>query len=239
MDVVVFRYQGRFAHFLRAETTVNAMTYPVPPRTVILGLLGAILGLHKDSPQEELRQAKIAVAGKIPSTFWHKANMRKNLPAALAFQVKKSERGTSKDEKNTRIPQEFLWKPCFRVFVSLPDRFHDEFAMRAAERRWHFSPCMGLSELFADLEWLQNLTATQLGSGIQEINSVVSLDRCTLDSKTAYSSNLALHKVRMPRDVTCDRIFTHANYILEREGRPIPVHSDQAWQVGDDKVIFL
>ncbi|MCA9199790.1 MAG: type I-B CRISPR-associated protein Cas5 [Planctomycetales bacterium] len=239
MDVVVFRYHGRFAHFLRAETTVNAMTYPVPPRTVIFGLIGAVLGLPKDCAQEELTSARIAVAGKIPSTFWHKTNMRKNLPAPLAFQVKKNEKGTSKDEKNTRIPQEFLWKPSFRVFVSLPDRFHHEFANRVEERRWHFSPCMGLSELLANLEWEQNLTATQLGSEVQYVNSVVPLDRCKLDSQTAYSSSLALHKVRMPRDVTRDRVFTHANYVLERDGQPIPVESDQAWQVGDEKVIFL
>jgi len=239
MKVAVFRYRGRFAHFLRAETTVNAMTYPVPPRTVIFGLIGAVLGLSKDCAQDEFAETSIAVAGKVPATFWHKANMRKNLPTPLAFRVKRRETGTSKDEKNTRIPQEFLWKPDFRVFVALPDRIHQEFVARISDRRWHFTPCLGLSELLADLEWIGERCAVSLRKEIHSITSVVALDRCQLDPATAYSSSLALQKLRMPRHVTNERVFSHANYVLERDARPIPVETDAAWQVSGEKVVFL
>ena len=108
MRVVAFRYYGRFAHFLRAEATANALTYPFPPRTTLLGMIGAITGMPKDTAQVELANARFAVGGRIPGRFWHKANMRKNLPAPLNLQVKKSEKGSSKAEKNTRIPQEWL-----------------------------------------------------------------------------------------------------------------------------------
>ncbi len=239
MRVAVFQYRGRFAHFLRAETTVNAMTYPVPPRTVLLGLIGAVLGFAKDTAQERLADAKIAVAGAIPSTFWHKANMRKNLPTPLSFQIKNSEKGSSKDEKNTRVPQEFLWKPDFRVFVSLPADVHETLVERVAYRRWHFTPCLGLSELIADLNWIDQFEATANHNGVQQVNSVVLLDAGKLDSVTATASNLALHKVRMPRNVTTDRVFSHANYLVERHGKAIPMETDQAWQVGDDTVVFL
>ena len=49
MEVVTFVWQAKYGHFLRAESNVNALTYPVPPRTAVLGLLGAILGLEKDA----------------------------------------------------------------------------------------------------------------------------------------------------------------------------------------------
>ena len=45
MRVVRFRYQGRVGHFLRAEMNASALSYPVPPRTALLGLVGNILGL--------------------------------------------------------------------------------------------------------------------------------------------------------------------------------------------------
>ena len=48
MELINFRLSGRFAHFLRAEASASALSYPVPPRTVILGILGAVLGLSKD-----------------------------------------------------------------------------------------------------------------------------------------------------------------------------------------------
>src|SRR5918995_594562 len=59
---VVFEYAGRFGHFLRAEASVSALSYPVPPRTVLLGVIGAVLGLEKDTPQVELAEALISVS---------------------------------------------------------------------------------------------------------------------------------------------------------------------------------
>ena len=128
MKVVTFRFGGRFAHFLRAEATANALTYPFPPRTVLLGVIGAITGMPKDTAQVKLADAKFAVGGRLPDRFWHKANMRKNLPAPLNLQVKKSEKGSSKAEKNTRIPQEWLWNPSFKVWAAFPEQVHDDVA---------------------------------------------------------------------------------------------------------------
>lgn len=239
MNVTIFEYGGRFGHFLRAEATVNAFSYPIPPRTVLLGLAGAILGLPKDTAQDILSDAQFAVAGPIPQRFWHKANMRKNIPSPLSYVIKKSENGTRKEEKNTRIPQEFLWKPLYRIYAALPPSHHNEFAMRLAERRWHFSPCLGLSELLADLNWIANGEAMPLPDSVQEVTTVVSLDDAELNGPSAHANGLAVQKLRMPRVVTSDRIFSHCNYLLERDGRPIPVTTSHAWQVDAAKVMFL
>ena len=51
MKIVHFELSGRFGHFLRAEANRDMPSYPIPPRTAVLGLIGAILGLTKDSPQ--------------------------------------------------------------------------------------------------------------------------------------------------------------------------------------------
>ena len=80
---VVFEYAGRFGHFLRAEASVSALSYPVPPRTALLGMIGAVLGLEKDTPQVELKDALIAVSGPVPATHWHRVKFRKDPPAAL------------------------------------------------------------------------------------------------------------------------------------------------------------
>src|SRR5215218_7998053 len=103
---VVFEYAGRFGHFLRAEASVSALSYPVPPRTALLGMIGAVLGLEKDAPQVELADAMIAVSGPIPRTHWHKVKLRKKLPEPLPLRVKKGDKGRSAAEKATLIRQE-------------------------------------------------------------------------------------------------------------------------------------
>jgi len=83
MKLISFQITGRYGHFLRAEGGASAPTYPVPPRTVILGVIGAVLGLKKDQPQILLEPAHIALSGRLPQMHWHKAKLRKDSPAAL------------------------------------------------------------------------------------------------------------------------------------------------------------
>ena len=210
MQVVRFSYSGRLGHFLRAEATANALTYPIPPRTALLGF-GAILGLPKDSAQDVLASAKFAVHGRIPDRFWHKANMRKTLPNALPFSVKKSDKGSSAEEKNTRLPQEMLWQPRFDIFASLPESHQTEFDTRIRDGRTHFTPCLGLSELIASVAWISSDTGTLLAEGEYEVGSAVAMDRGALDAKHARNQQLAIQKIRMPRSVDPMRVFVHQN----------------------------
>lgn len=239
MEIVEFSYSGRFGHFLRAESTVNAMTYPVPPRTAILGLIGAVMGFQKDTLSSRIADAQVAVSGPVPETYWHKANMRKNIPSLLNQKIKKTEKGSRKDEKNTRIPQEFLLKPTYQISVSLQDELHGEFCERIKSRRWHFSPCLGLSEHLADLTWVACFKAKQLKSGIHCINSVLTASSVRLQTAQIRDERLVMQRLRMSQSVTEDRVFSHSNYFLERSGKPIPVETDQAWEIGDRKVLFL
>ena len=240
MNVVCFRYSGKFGHFLRAEANANGITYPVPPRTVLLGLVGAVLGLSKDEPQTKLADARLAVGGELPKRFWHKTNIRKDPPAPLPHKVKASDKGSSSEQRNFRFPQEWLWKPDFRVWAALPGEFHGQFVRRLKGRQWHFTPCLGLSEMLADLEWLGESWAESLPAR-----------HCTrlapwsdrklghIDLTAACAEGLTLQSLRMPAEATADRIFTHRAYWVEFQGRPFPVSTDQAWQCGPEVVAFL
>jgi len=54
---------------------------------------------------------------------------------------------------------------------------------------------------------------------------------------------LAVIPLRMPREVTKNRVFTHTDYLLERAGQPIPLRADEAWEVdsevGSKTVVFM
>ena len=239
MNVVCFRYCGRFGHFLKAEANASAPSYPVPPRTALIGLIGAILGLEKDQPQILLKDARLAVAGRIPGTHWHSANLRKDPPAPLPYSVKKFDKGTTARQRNTIIAQEWLIEPDYRVWTALPDPFQDELIGRLVERRWHYTPCLGLSEMIADLSCVSVASCNPVQGGLHEVVSVIRRDAGTLDTEAACEQELAVLMLRMPRAVSENRAFRHAAYYVEREARPVPVHTDQAWAFKDEKVVFL
>lgn len=241
MNIIRFRIQGRFGHFLRAEANASAPTYPVPPRTALLGLLGAVLGLPKDAPQSQLESARIALSGPIPHTHWHKAKLRKDPPEALPSLVKRTQKldKQTKPEKATLIAQEWLMNPAFQVWAALAKPYHSELESRLRERRWHFQPSLGLSELMADLAWEETSVARSLPDGLHHVCTVFPREAGDLDMDTIFKEQLVLHAMRMPRAVTPDRVFSHAAYYLERDARSVPLRTADAFKAGDAVIIFL
>lgn len=222
---------------MRAEASVSALSYPVPPRTALLGMIGAVLGLEKDEPQVELKDALIAVSGPIPQSHWHRVKLRKDPPAALPRRVKRGAKGSSTDERAALIKQEWLFEPRYTVTACLPEKYHAEFASRLRERRWHYSPCMGLSEMSARLDWVDEGYAVGL-SVKSEVScaSVALRDGTVLDGRRTLEGSengepLAILPQRMPREVTAERVFTHADYLIERSGQPIPLRAEVAYEV--------
>jgi CRISPR-associated protein Cas5h len=227
------------------------LSYPVPPRTALLGMIGAVLGLEKDTPQVKLRDALIAVSGPVPKTHWHRVKLRKDPPTVLPRRVKRGAKGSSTDERATLIKQEWLFNPRFTVTACLPQEHHAEFVSRLRERRWHYSPCMGLSEMAARLELIGEGTATALPAESEVSCASVALkEGAVLDGRRTLEASgndevLAILPQRMPRGVTEDRVFTHADYLIERSGLPIPLRADSAYEIriGDPPttktVVFL
>jgi CRISPR-associated protein Cas5h len=208
---------------------------------VIIGILGAILGITKDEPQVVLEPAKIAASGKLSKTHWHRAKLRKDPPALLPHVIRrtvKPERAT-RPEEATLILQEWLFKPAYTVWVSIPEPYHSSLEFRLRERRWHFTPYLGLSEMLADIEYLGSEEGCPLPKGTYDVMSVFPQDLGEIDMKQAFQRELAIHRLQMPRSVTPDRVFHHATYLTEREARAIPVVTDQAYGLADRTVMFL
>ena len=241
MELINFRLSGRFAHFLRADASASALSYPIPPRTVILGIMGAVLGLPKDMPQVVLEPANIAISGKLPKTHWHRAKLRKNPPALLPRVIKKTQKSDkrTKPEKATLIRQEWLIDPDYSLLVSIPEPYHSELKNRLNNRQWYFCPSLGISEMIADIEYLGANECYPLPNGIHDIQSVFSQESGTVDIEKVIERRLSIHLLQMPRTVTPDRVFSHCSYITERNAKPIPVETKNAFQIENKMLMFL
>jgi CRISPR-associated protein Cas5h len=165
--------------------------------------------------------------------------VRKDPPAPLPYQVKARDRGSSSEQRNFRFPQEWLWTPKYRVWAALPGSYHSEFAARLRERRWRFGPCMGLSEMLADLSEVAESVAEQLPAGLHRVGTVAPQDQASIDTAAACDEQLTLQTLRMSSAVTADRVFTHRSYWVEMRGRPFPAKTADAWKCGSDVVVFL
>lgn len=68
MNVISFHLKGKMGHFRRFYSNSSSLTYSIPPRTTICGILAGILGMERDSYYEEfsLENCDIAIALRSP-----------------------------------------------------------------------------------------------------------------------------------------------------------------------------
>ena len=237
---IIFEYKGKFAHLLKAEANASAPSYPFPTRTILFGLVGAVLGLTKDSPQVLLKEANFAISGKAKAVHWHTATLHQTYPAPLALSVSRKSKGSSGDKKlPKRIAQEWLFKPEFTVFVQLPEEYHGKFEYRIRNREWFFTPCLGLSEMMADLNFIDSIKTEQLEKGVYGIETPVRKTEVEFDMTNVIEQNFVIKSIRMPRDVTEKREFSHEAYLYEANGEALYLKTANAYKVGEKIISWL
>ena len=60
-EIISFDLCGKFAHFRKYYSSSTALSYTIPPKTTILGLVAAIIGLPRDSYYDSLGDLYIGV----------------------------------------------------------------------------------------------------------------------------------------------------------------------------------
>jgi len=80
MEVLSLDIEGKFAHFRKFHGNNTAMSYSIPPRTTIIGILAAILGEPKDSYYESFRHKDVKIGIRVLSDLkktFHRLNYLK------------------------------------------------------------------------------------------------------------------------------------------------------------------
>ncbi len=252
LPIYIFRISGKYAHFRRPYTNVSSLSYPFPPRPTIAGLLGAILGVQKDEVAETFneRNLKVAVAiEKQVKTVTHVTNFRQG-GMGIAYSIKKPKKETKKIKedkgvldcnKATQIPMELLRNPSFLIYVHLDDnRMFSELGSRLKTHRFVYTPCLGLSEFLASVEYVADCNAIKMETGEYEVKSVIAKDDCTLLKDKLKAANHQVQELKAPHLGTITREFTYKKYIVNMVSDPLPVEMKLcAYKIGDTVISFL
>lgn len=253
IPVVAFRYYGRYGHFRKPYSNVSSFTYPFPPRTAIAGLLGAILGVPKEKVAETFGESKMKVAVAIEGeirTITHVTNFRQDSSGRVDYSIKRPGKDLKPkpplknipdSNKATQIPMELLRNPSYLLYVSLNDKM-SELTSRIKNERYVYTPCMGLSEFLAGLQYIPiEGVAKPLDPGEHEISSVVCKEDCSLlIDRLKPEEGHHIQELKVPHLGTADRTFTYKRYLLNMVPKPLPIQMKVTpYQFGDKVITFL
>ena len=96
MEILRFDLCGKFAHFRKYYANNTALSYTLPPRTAVMGMLAALLGRPRDSYYREFSSANLRIGlrilAPIKKTF-HRVNHLK-VESAADFRGGRSDKHT-------------------------------------------------------------------------------------------------------------------------------------------------
>lgn len=247
--VLVFDISGDYAHFRKFNTTTSPLTYCLPSRPTLAGLLGAVLGVEREIGPNDYP------AGVVPvNELFHPE--RCALAIRLIHPVNKSRIGfnlintknsffnISPKAGRTQIEYEFLKDPLFRVYL-----YHDqpkimeELTERIRDNRPYFSPYFGLAQLAAQFSY-RGTKSCELRSatGYVRIDSAVNLSALTGKNPIRFGEgfySVDTFPNLMRRDRTVEN---YAEILVERGGANGPgltVACPEFYCVGDSENILL
>ena len=77
MKVIAFDISGKMAHFRKYYANNTALSYTIPPRTTLMGLLAAMLGRERDSYYQDLASDRLRIGIRVLSPLkktFHRVN---------------------------------------------------------------------------------------------------------------------------------------------------------------------
>ncbi|MDR1196161.1 MAG: type I-B CRISPR-associated protein Cas5b [Endomicrobium sp.] len=245
MKALKFEIWGDFAHFRKPYTTTSPLTFSLPPRTAMAGIIGAIIGRKKNDVicQNQDSFISISLLNAVKKT-----RMAVNL--AKFPSIKSVQNGCFDLNKiSNRAPQiryEFLKDVKYAIYFAHNDKSVYESVKRALENHETvYTPYLGIAQLIANFKFTGEYE-------IQENNDEKRFDfKCIIPKKAIKDGNIELEDnaeyftARIPNRLDEKRIALEYNEVVfERSGKKTvraTALPKQSWNIKEtgENIIFL
>ena len=224
-EFAIFEVSSDLAHFRRPYVTTTALTFPIPPRTALCGLVGAILGQPKDEGLRNFVDQE-AVFGLLNSAPVNLTQYSFNLVDTKdnpSFRLKS-------ENPHTQVRYECIRSPRYTVAFAHPTLASELVSLLAAGRTV-YTPCLGLAWMIA---WLGGVRSER---GEHVDAPAVMPYRCVvrtthLEGEVEWDGDAVYQRLRMPAEMQPDRQVTrYEEYIVETSGRAITCQLKQHWRL--------
>jgi len=206
MKVLSFDIKGKFAHFRKFYANNTALSYSIPPRTTIMGMLAAILGRSRDTYYEELSSSRIMISVQLLTPLkksFHRLNLLK-IKGPSDFRGANGRIQTPFEVvTGQNIGRDTL---AYRVYVAGIEEsleIFDELLQRIEDRETVYNLTLGTANFLASIDNMKLWKGTKIQSAkeavsISSIVNIESIDKLVftdIDNK-----KLLLEEEIMPSD---------------------------------------
>lgn len=237
--VLVFDIGADYAHFKKYYTTTSPLTFAVPPKTTLYGIVGAILGLDKKDYLKSFQKGTCKIGIEIINPIV-KTRMGINLINT------KNAILMSRIINRTQIRTEYLKNVKYRIYFHHKNKeLYNELKKLLKEHKSVYSVSLGLSENLANFDFIGEYTINKIEKNNEwvELNTILHLDEENLNkgdidfslSNREYFSDKIAIEMKPDREV-----ISYGQIVFERNGKSIKASPEKYYQLETgEKCIFL
>ncbi|WP_273319730.1 type I-B CRISPR-associated protein Cas5b [Vallitalea guaymasensis] len=231
--IIVFDIWADYAHIKKPYTTTSPITYSIPTRTVITGILGAILGIPKNKNNVILNSDDCSISLRI-------INPIKKVMVAQNLIDTKTAKYYARMKQRTQIRFEYLKESKYRIYVMLKnDELYRELRDKLVGHESYYTISVGLSENLANFDYIGEYDY-ELIRQETEIDSVISLDKVN-EEDIVFEGDKEYFTERIAIDMLEDREVTkYSDVLFERNGKKIKVRDIECYELeNQERVVFM
>lgn len=235
--LIVFDIWADYAHFKKYYTTTSPLTFSIPPKTTIYGIVGAILGLDKNDYLNYFQMGQCKVGIQIMKPI-NKTRISINLIDTKNFKQ------MSNIKNRTQIRTEYLKDVKYRIYFYHKEKdIYDKLKLHLEEHKTVYSISLGLSENLANFEFIGEYNAQKIENNQEwiDISTVISANDKHLTNKGIdfsenreyFSDKIALH-MKPNREV-----IEYGQVVFERNGKKIKAKLKEYYKLENGDNCFL
>lgn len=235
MNIIAFELSGDYAHFSHPATIYSSLTYPVPPKTAIMGLLGAIIGEMNYFKLNDIGYSVI-----LSSQFRKKTMIFNGIKFALSSSIH-IEQGYQDSSEKKQFYKELIKDPRYVIFVDLSAlnaSYKENIIDSLKAHRCVFTPYLGINFCIADFKYIEIKNCELVHEKESFIDTFVLMDDFIFD---AQSFDIRLATARMACGCEEGRIFKDfKDFVIKLSGNSQIKAKNRGniYQINDYKVYF-
>lgn len=239
-DLIVFDIFSDFAHFKRPYTTTSPITFPIPSKPTLYGMVAAIIGIDKNHYLEKFYNCGVRVGIKIKNPV-HKIYLAENLI--------NTKDGMAKIKTRTQIKIEFLKDAAYRIYFYHPDKKVSKPLLKnLKEHKSHYTFSLGLSECIGNFSFMgkyESIHKDNLSNnGFIDIHSILPTNSLLPEEENTikFEPDREIFRVSLTGEMNPEReIQKMMDAVFERKGRPIKAkvkNYEEIAELGENILLF-
>jgi len=249
-EILIFDLSSEFGHFRKYNTTTSPLSYSIPTRTAIAGILGAILGMEREVADGVYPDGAIPV-----QEFFSKANsgiaiqilnpVKKENVAMNLINTKTSFYDLTRAGR-TQIEFELVKSVKYRIFFTLNNNqlVFGKLAESIKTKNHHFSPYLGLAQFTATIDFVDVKQAEfreNKEESFIEIITAVNLSKTIGEQPVEFDYSAMYSANNMPIEMNRNReIQEFSEVLIEKNGLPVKAKVKDYYKIENyGNILFL